>query len=196
VEADVQPIDKNGDGSPEGYRRFGAVGFLRPAYLVSAMIGELENRKGSSINDSSPTLDPSPQNPSPQNPAPQTPAQQSSAPQWPRQQTPAPKPPAPKAVTPGEIIVRGVVRSQSNSKPIAGALVGIVPLGTVKVTEENLLAWGNTNSNGQFKLNNSIQPGKYTLRATAIGHIPYAREIEITRAASQFAIEMRSSSNQ
>ncbi|HEX8089842.1 MAG TPA: serine protease, partial [Blastocatellia bacterium] len=43
VEADVQPVDSNGDGSPEGFRRYGAVGFLRPAHLVVAMIAELTN---------------------------------------------------------------------------------------------------------------------------------------------------------
>jgi S1-C subfamily serine protease len=166
VEADVQPIDRNGDGSPDGYRRYGAVGFLRPAYLVVAMIEELNNPNAVRMPD-----------------------------------PPAPKPQAPKVATPkmqmpGEITVRGVVRSQANSKPIAGALVGIIPLGTTKVTEENLLAWGNTNTTGQFNLNNSIPPGRYTLRATAIGHAPYSREIEISQNSPQLVIEMRSSLNQ
>src|SRR5207244_9550044 len=34
VVADEQPIDKDGDGFPDDYRRYGAVGFLRPAYLI------------------------------------------------------------------------------------------------------------------------------------------------------------------
>jgi S1-C subfamily serine protease len=166
VEADVQPIDRNGDGSPDGFRRYGAVGFLRPAHLVAAMIEELNNPNAVRIPD-----------------------------------PPAPKPQPPQAAAsqkqmPGEITLRGVVRSQANSKPIAGALVGIVPLGTTKVTEENLLAWGNTNTTGQFSLNNSLPPGRYTLRATAIGHAPYSREIEITQDSPQLVIEMRSSLNQ
>jgi S1-C subfamily serine protease len=166
VEADVQPVDSNGDGSPEGFRRYGAVGFLRPAYLVVAMIAELTNPS----------------------------AAQSSDPV-------APKPPAPKSAmtrpqAQGEITVRGVVRSQANGKPIAGALVGIIPLGTTKVTEENLLAWGNTNTTGLFSLNNLIPPGKYTLKATALGHAPYSREIEISQDSPLLVIEMRSSGTQ
>ncbi|HVG18184.1 MAG TPA: trypsin-like peptidase domain-containing protein [Blastocatellia bacterium] len=166
VEADVQPVDSDGDGSPEGFRRYGAVGFLRPAHLVAGMIAELANPNAGQTPD-----------------------------------PPAPKrsEPKPFAITPqapGEVTVRGVVRSQTNSKPIAGALVGVLPLGTTKVTEENLLAWGNTNTTGQFSLNNSIPPGRYTLKATAIGHAPYSREIEITQDSQQIVIEMRPPPNQ
>lgn len=46
VVADEQPIDKDGDGFPDGYRRYGAVGFLRPAHLVGEMLAQL-NRKSS-----------------------------------------------------------------------------------------------------------------------------------------------------
>lgn len=45
VVADEQPIDKDGDGFPDDYRRYGAVGFLRPAHLVGEMLAQL-NRKG------------------------------------------------------------------------------------------------------------------------------------------------------
>lgn len=38
VIADSQPVDKNGDGFPDEYRYYGAVGFLRPAHLVREMI--------------------------------------------------------------------------------------------------------------------------------------------------------------
>lgn len=41
VVADSQPVDKNGDGFPDDYRYYGAVGFLRPAHLVRAMIDQL-----------------------------------------------------------------------------------------------------------------------------------------------------------
>src|SRR5215475_137172 len=41
VVADVQPIDRDGDGFPDDYRRFGAVGFLRPASLVASMLERL-----------------------------------------------------------------------------------------------------------------------------------------------------------
>jgi S1-C subfamily serine protease len=46
VVADEQPIDKDGDGFPDDYRRYGAVGFLRPAHLVGEMLAQL-NRKSS-----------------------------------------------------------------------------------------------------------------------------------------------------
>jgi S1-C subfamily serine protease len=174
VEADVQSIDRNGDGSPDSYRRFGAVGFLRPAYLVTAMIAELDNPNASQMADP---------------PAMRPPESRPSA------QKPMPKSVVPKVAMPGDVNVRGIVRSQPDSKPIAGAVVGIVPLGTTKVTEENLLAWGNTNQNGLFKLNNSIPPGRYTLRANAIGHTPYSREIEITQNMTELVIEMRSSTS-
>lgn len=42
VVADEQPIDKDGDGFPDGYRRYGAVGFLRPAHLVGEMLAQLK----------------------------------------------------------------------------------------------------------------------------------------------------------
>ena len=158
VEADVQPVDRNGDGSPDGLRRYGAVGFLRPAHLVEAMITEL-NDQGTSRKFNIPVL--------------------------------RPQPPKPEAR--GEITVRGIVRSQTDSKPIAGALVGVIPLGTTKVTEDNLLTWGNTNTDGQFSLNNMIPPGKYTLKASAIGHLPYSREIEVSKESPQIVIELRSS---
>ena len=45
VVADEQPIDKDGDGFPDDYRRYGAVGFLRPAHLVGEMLAQL-NRTG------------------------------------------------------------------------------------------------------------------------------------------------------
>ena len=41
VVADSQPIDKNGDGFPDDYRYYGAVGFLRPAHLVRTMIDQI-----------------------------------------------------------------------------------------------------------------------------------------------------------
>jgi S1-C subfamily serine protease len=44
VVADSQPIDRDGDGFPEDVRVFGAVGFLRPAHLISAMLVELDSQ--------------------------------------------------------------------------------------------------------------------------------------------------------
>ncbi|HEV8482137.1 MAG TPA: trypsin-like peptidase domain-containing protein [Blastocatellia bacterium] len=44
VVADSQPIDRDGDGFPEDVRVFGAVGFLRPSHLISAMLAELDSQ--------------------------------------------------------------------------------------------------------------------------------------------------------
>ena len=44
VVADSQPVDRDGDGFPEDVRVFGAVGFLRPSHLISAMLAELDTQ--------------------------------------------------------------------------------------------------------------------------------------------------------
>jgi S1-C subfamily serine protease len=44
VVADSQPIDRDGDGFPEDVRVYGAVGFMRPAHLISAMLKEFDSQ--------------------------------------------------------------------------------------------------------------------------------------------------------
>ena len=154
VVADAQRIDKNGDGLPEDYRIYGAVGFLRPAYLVSMMLagtGEEGQIRVPAVKQSKP-VDPT-----------------------------------------AAVVVLGTVRSEGNGQPIAGAVVGLVRAGE-EVTEENLLSWGGTNPDGLFKLNKPVPPGRYTLRARALGFLPYSRDIEITGNALELLIEMRASS--
>lgn len=164
VIADDQRIDNNGDGRPDAYRQYGAVGFLRPADMVSSMLA------GTS-GESSPIA--SAIKPSKRDPA-------------------AVKPSRP--VDPDmTLLVLGMVRS-SEGKPIAGAVVGLVRAGE-EVKEENLLAWGSTNPDGKFKLNNFIPPGRYTLRAKALGYLPYSRDIEMTGNAPEVLIQMRASSD-
>ncbi|HJZ68237.1 MAG TPA: trypsin-like peptidase domain-containing protein [Blastocatellia bacterium] len=89
------------------------------------------------------------------------------------------------------ISVRGIVKSATTGKPIAGALIGLLPLGESSVTESTLLAWGSTNSEGEFKLNRSVPPGRYTLRAKALGYHSYTREVEVGPKALVLTIEMR-----
>lgn len=151
VEADDQEIDKDGDGFPDARRTFGAVGFLRPAHLVAALLAQLDtsSRKFGARPD--------------------------------------PAAPAP-AVT---VNVRGIVRSQASGKPVAGALVGLLPSGVETVTEENLLAWGTADAEGQFKLNKPVPPGLYTLKAKALGHALYSREVEIKAGLGDLLIELR-----
>jgi hypothetical protein len=89
------------------------------------------------------------------------------------------------------ISVRGVVKSAATSKPIAGAVVGLLPLGENNITESTLLSWSSTNADGEFKLNKPVPPGRYTLKAKALGHQFYTREVEIGPSASGLVIEMR-----
>jgi S1-C subfamily serine protease len=104
----------------------------------------------------------------------------------------APAPAPPKQVElPALVTVRGIVRS-SGGKPVAGALVGLVPLGEGTVTESTLLTWGSTNAEGAFKLNKPVPPGRYTLKAKAIANEPYSSDVEIGPSASSLMVEMRS----
>ena len=146
VEADDQEIDKDGDGFPDAKRRYGAVGFLRPAHLVTTMIAQLAN-KDMPLRNSAPSR------------------------------------------TSG-VSIKGIVRSSNGRKPIAGALVGLVPFGTVDVTEANLLTWGTANADGVYKLNKPVPPGRYTLKAKALGHAAYSRDVDVKQASGEFVIEM------
>ncbi|HEY7544845.1 MAG TPA: carboxypeptidase regulatory-like domain-containing protein, partial [Blastocatellia bacterium] len=103
--------------------------------------------------------------------------------------TTAPAPPRmmPSAVT---VTVQGTVKAAVGARPVAGALVGLLPAGAETVTANNLLAWGNTDPNGQFTLNKQIPPGKYTIRVKALGYKIYSRDVEIDQKTSQIVIEL------
>lgn len=156
VVADDQWIDKDGDGFPDDYKRYGAVGFLKPAYLISTMLAGLSSETAS----------------------------QSAITKQPQLIESA-----------ALFAVQGRVESAGNGQPIAGAVVGLVPPGQ-DVTQDNLLAWGGTNADGRFKLNKLIPPGRYALKAKALGYLPYSRDVEITDKPPQLVIEMRSRSGQ
>ncbi|HYP29491.1 MAG TPA: trypsin-like peptidase domain-containing protein [Blastocatellia bacterium] len=85
----------------------------------------------------------------------------------------------PKAPAISPVSVRGTVLSASNRLPVAGAMVGICPEGTLDVSVSNLLAWGGTNGEGAFVLNHPLPPGRYVLRVRAIGFKILTKEIEI-----------------
>ena len=146
VEADDQEIDKDGDGFPDAKRRYGAVGFLRPAHLVATMMAGLAD-KDTPLRNSAPSK------------------------------------------TSG-VSIKGVVRSSNGGRPIAGALVGLVPFGTVDVTEANLLTWGTANADGVYRLNKPVPPGRYTLKAKALGHAAYSRNVDVKQNSGEFVIEM------
>jgi S1-C subfamily serine protease len=155
VVADDQWIDKDCDGFPDDYKRYGAVGFLKPAYLVATMLAGLSSETASAAAIKQPQV----------------------------------------VESATRFAIQGRVESAGNGRPIAGAVVGLVPPGQ-DVTQDNLLAWGGTNADGQFKLNKPIPPGRYTLRAKALGYLSYARDVEITDKPPQLVIEMRSRSGQ
>lgn len=156
VIADEQPVDKDGDGFPDDYRRYGAVGFLRPSHLVSEMLARI-GRDGSQRELVLP---------------------------------------APAVAGSNRLItVRGIVRSAAG-KPIAGALVGLLPLGETDVTESTLLTWGSTNADGEFKLNKPVPPGRYTLKTKALASQSYTLDVEIGPGTPALIIEMRASPRQ
>lgn len=158
VVADEQPIDTNGDGFPDDYRRYGAVGFLRPSHLVAEMIAQL-NPKDSSETKTIPS--------------------------------------APTIVASSTLVtVRGVVKSAATGRPIAGALVGLLPVGETTIAEGTLLTWGSTNAEGEFKLNRPVPPGKYTLKAKAFANQFYTSDIELAPSAPPIVIEMRAAADQ
>jgi S1-C subfamily serine protease len=51
VVVDRQPTDKDGDGFPDGFYTLGAVGFLRPSHIISAMLAEVESAGAASQSD-------------------------------------------------------------------------------------------------------------------------------------------------
>lgn len=87
-------------------------------------------------------------------------------------------------------IVRGMVRSAADGKPIAGAVVGLT-LPNKDITPENLLAWGSTNPDGQFRLNNSVPAGRYKIKARAMGYEIFTKEVDINQDAIPIVIELR-----
>ena len=164
VVADSQPIDKDGDGFPDATRQFGAVGFLRPAHLVASMLARLGESSPRSASASSSGVVASPM----------------------RQEVP-------QVIQPKMVVmVRGLVKSASTGKPIAGARIGIVPLGSSEVTAGNLIAWAGTNAEGRFELNRRVSPGRYTLKAVAFSYEAFTTEVEIKQNGASLVVELRS----
>ncbi len=164
---DTRKIDKDGDGFPDQEEPIGAVGFLRPAHLLVEMIKQLGVSK-------MPTID-------------KIPPQKGSS-----SKTSDPNPVLSLPTKP-QVIVRGVVKVALGGKPVAGVRVGLVVLGSDKVTEENLLAWGGTNAEGRFSLNNAVPVGRYTLKVKAMGYDNYSLDINVAQNSSQISIELRAS---
>ena len=164
VVADSQPIDKDGDGFPDATRQFGAVGFLRPAHLVASMLARLgeSSPRSTSANNSGVVGSPMRQD-------------------------------VPQVIQPKMVVmVRGVVKSSSTGKPVAGARIGIIPLGSRDVTAGNLIAWAGTNAEGRFELNRRVSPGRYTLKVVALSYEAYITDVEILPNGANLVVELRS----
>ncbi len=151
VVVDRQPTDKNGDGFPDGFYTLGAVGFLRPSHIISAMLAQVGGSERGKQTDSITDL------------------------------------------TQPQLTVSGIIRSALDGKPIAGAAVGLVPIGTQEVSAKNILTWGYTNPEGKFQLNKLVPPGHYTLQAKTFGYEIFRRDVELNRNTAQLVIELRRS---
>jgi S1-C subfamily serine protease len=163
VVTDSQPVDKDGDGFPDAVRMYGAVGFLRPVHLVGSMLAHLQE-----VEEKQQALKKNEHNPALQE--------------------------SPQVVSPlTHVKVYGVIKSALGGKPVAGARVGLVSLGSEYVTAENLLTWGGTNAEGSFELNRPVPPGRYTIKAKAIRYDEFSSDVYIDQNNSQLIIELRPS---
>jgi len=161
-------------------RAYGAVGFLRPAHLVAAMLGELNESGRSSLAEpgrSRPGVAPSEKD------------------QFGTRITPpATRQPQEAGRVLRLVKVQGVVRSTSDGKPIAGVRIGLIPAGSQDVTATTLLTWGGSNGDGQFEMNRKVPIGRYTLKARAIGYEAFTREVEIGEDSAPLVVGLEPSS--
>jgi S1-C subfamily serine protease len=158
VVSDRQPIDNDGDGFPDDYRELGSVGYLRPVELVGAMLLTVEQRAGAVRTD-------------PVSPPGKSPKA------------------GPAVVKPASAVsVTGLVQSNPTGQAVAGARVGLVPLGTTQVTPANLVAWGGSNAEGEFNLNRPVPRGRYLVKVKALGYEAFSGEVEITGDTTRIVI--------
>jgi S1-C subfamily serine protease len=157
VVIDKSLIGKNAEASRDSGSVYdaAAVGFLRPVQLVQSMLAKVQALGGA--NSAAPL----------------------AAPHIADLPKPADHQPAPQSAAPGAVTVRGVVRAADDHHPIAGARVGLVPLGVADVTETNLIAWGGTNADGQFELNKPAAPGRYTMKVRALGYQDFVGDVDV-----------------
>ncbi|MFP5261289.1 MAG: trypsin-like peptidase domain-containing protein [Blastocatellia bacterium] len=171
IVSDEKRLDTDGDGFPDEVRSFGEIGFLRPSLLVALMLGQLNDAPLAHAQAGP-------------RPAASSPYQRKGSPASP-QFEPRLMPSTPT------VVVRGVIKSANELRPIAGVRVGLIPLGSNDVSPNNLLTWGSTNSDGEFELNNPVPPGRYTLRAKSLRYEAVTRDIAIFQGGPRIIIEMR-----
>jgi len=169
---DTQAVDRKGDGPDDMARPLGGVGFLRPAHLIASMLNQLSEVEA---KDAPPRIT----------------ERFDSVTDEPRAHSVTPARPQDSISRVSSAILRGFVKSASDGKPIAGARVGLIPVGSATVSEANLLTWGGTNADGRFEMNKQVAPGKYTLRAVAFGYASSTRDVEVGKTASELMVELR-----
>lgn len=95
-----------------------------------------------------------------------------------------------------DVKVSGIAKTAPADKPVVGALVALLRVGSETPTKENLLSWGRTNADGKFEMNNSVKAGKYQLRVKALGYEDIVTEVEIAKKdekGAQLVIELQPS---
>jgi S1-C subfamily serine protease len=165
---DTETKDRNRDGE---VRALGGIGFLRPAHLLVPMLAQLsegyDKDAAPKITDRSDTGLAEPKSDVVERARPKDSTGQVG------------------------LILRGVVKSASDGKPIGGARVGLIPVGSANVTAANLLTWGGTNPDGRFEMNKQVPAGKYTLKAVAFGYVSSTRDVEVGKPGSELIVELR-----
>jgi S1-C subfamily serine protease len=161
-------------------RAYGAVGFLRPSDLVAAMLAELNESERTDLS----------QEKQPRPSAPPAEADRTAV----RVNPPLARLPQTARPAVRFVTVRGIVRSVTDGKPVAGVRVGLILAGRQDVTETTLLSWGGSNAEGQFEMNTRVPAGRYTLKARAIGYEVYTREVDIGPDSSPLLIGLEPSS--
>lgn len=148
----------------------GAVGFLRPAYLVTELVKRWQTQSNTATHQHNEKKD-------------ATTASRLSPPPLKANEKPAEK----------LVIVRGTVKVAGTNAPVAGARVGLILAGR-EVAPETVIAFGGTNAEGEFQLEKPVPPGRYTLRARVIEDNRYEifnQPIEIKAGNAPLVIEMR-----
>jgi S1-C subfamily serine protease len=153
----------------DGKHSYGAVGYLRPAHLVAAMVSRYQEAEQKAVAQVRPEVT-------------------TAAPEPSLSPNPGPAPKSGPLVT-----VRGVVKA-ADGTPVAGARVGLLRVGQ-EVSAQSLITWGGSNAEGRFELEKPVPPGRYTLRAKAIGYAAFSLDVEIGAGAEPVVIELRAPSN-
>ena len=192
---DKQLLDTNGDGLPDKVETIGGIGYLRPARLVEALLAELD-RKSQSIESPSQPKESKTQEKKNLEPGLRSGFDRSEAsgkiiylPLSQAGSQPEEKQRQPQITR--LIPLRGIIQVSGATRPIADVRVGLLKPGSREVNTETLLAWGQSDSKGQFELNRPVLPGHYVLRVVADGYQPFTCDLEITPLQSLVLIELK-----